>query len=313
MTWQPYKESAFVHFKRDECRVVLVLGAGASAHLGFPSGADLCARIISNTRNPQSEPYKGLLYMDFLDKDITAFHESIEKSFPHSIDEFLSDRPEFIEIGRAAIAQILIGCEDEKRLRERERNWYGLLRDRIKAEVLKNQFSPVIVTFNYDLSLDKFLYDFFSSTFSQYAKLKTLEEAIRIFHVHGRLGHLDYEDSQWCRSYGKSISPIELRKASQGIRVVSELDNDFGRDMVFAQKAIDEAEKVIFLGFGYDDLNLDRLRVSSWKIGKFFGTALNLDRERREQLLQKTQKRITLAKSDVEVYDYLQTAECWNY
>lgn len=155
MTWQPYKENSFVHFKRDECRVVLVLGAGASAHLGFPIGADLCSRMISNTRNSQSEPYKGLLYMEFLDEDITAFHESIEKSFPHSIDEFLSDRPEFIEIGRAAIAQILIGCEDEKQLRKRERNWYGLLRDRIRAEVVNNQFSPVIVTFNYDLSLDR--------------------------------------------------------------------------------------------------------------------------------------------------------------
>ncbi len=313
MIWQPYKENSFVHFKRDECRVVLVLGAGASAHLGFPTGGDLCSRIISNTRNPQSEPYKELLDMGFLEEDITAFHESIEKSFSQSIDEFLSDRPEFTEIGRAAVAQILIGCEDEKRLRERKGNWYGLLRDRIKAEVVNNQFSPVIVTFNYDLSLDKFLYDFLSSTFPRYAKLKTLEEAIRIFHVHGRLGYLEYEDSQWCRSYAQSTSPIELRKASQGIRVVSELDKDFGRDMVFAQKAIDEAEKVIFLGFGYDDLNLDRLRVSSWKSGKFFGTALNVDQERRKKLLQKTQERITLAKSDVGVYEYLQTAECWKY
>lgn len=312
MTWQPYKESSLVHFKRDECRVVLVLGAGASAHLGFPLGADLCSRIISNTRNPQSGPYKELLSMGFLDEDIMTFHESFEKSSPRSIDEFLSDRPEFTEIGRAAIAQILIACEDEKRLRERDRNWYRLLRDRIRAEVLDNQFSPVIVTFNYDLSLDKFLYDFLSSTFPRFAKLKTLEEAIRIFHVHGRLGHLDYEDSL-CRSYGKSISLIDLQKASQGIRVVSELDNDFGRDMVFAQKAIDDAERVIFLGFGYDDLNLERLRISSWKIGKFFGTALDLNRERREKLLQKTQKKITLAKSDVEIYDYLQTAECWKY
>lgn len=312
MTWQPYKENSFVHFRRDECRVVLVLGAGASAHLGFPLGADLCSRIISNTRNPQFGPYKELLSMGFLDGDIMTFHESFEKSSPRSIDEFLSDRPEFTEIGRAAIAQILIGCEDEKRLRERDGNWYRLLRDRIRAEVLDNQFSPVIVTFNYDLSLDKFLYDFLSSTFPRYAKLKTLEEAIRIFHVHGRLGHLDYEDSQ-CRSYGKSISLIDLQKASQGIRVVSELDNDFGRDMVFAQKAIDDAERVIFLGFGYDDLNLERLRISSWKIGKFFGTALDLDRERHEKLLQKTQKKITLAKNDVEIYDYLQTAECWKY
>lgn len=127
----------------------------------------------------------------------------------------------------------------------------------------------------------------------------------------GRLGYLDYEDSESGRVYGGTISPIEVRRASQGIRVVTELNHDFGTDMVFAQKAIAEAEKVIFLGFGYDRLNLDRLRISSWKIGKCFGTALNLDQARHKELLEWTDKKLTLARRDVGIYSYLQTAECW--
>jgi len=83
--------------------------------------------------------------------------------------------------------------------------------------------------------------------------------------------------------------------------------------MVFAQKAIEQAERVIFLGFGYDDMNLGRLRVSSWKIGKVFGTAFKMDQNRRGKLLARTEKKLTLAHGDADVYKYLQTAPCWTY
>jgi hypothetical protein len=310
--WQPSKENFFIHFKPGECRTVLVVGAGASAHLGFPLGDELCCTIISNTRNPDSNPFKDLVSMGFAHEAIISFHENLERSLPHSIDEFLSDRSEFIDVGRAAIAQVLIGHEDEKRLRQRDDNWYGLLRDRIKAAIQRNEFSPVIVTFNYDLSLDKFLYDFLSSTFSRYAQMDTLEDAVRVFHVHGRLGYLEYEVTHTPRrSYGKPLSPNEILAASQGIRVISQLDNDFGRDMVFAQEAIKQGERVIFLGFGYDDMNLDRLRIGTWESGKYFGTAFKLGESRFSELLRQSANKFNLGKQDVGICDYLRTTDCW--
>jgi len=310
--WQPYKND-FIHFRRGECRTVLVVGAGASAHLGFPLGAELCSTIISNTRNPESEPFKNLVAMGFSHANILSFHANIERSFPHSIDEFLSDRSEFVDIGRAAIAQILIGCEDEKRLRQRDDNWYGLLRDRIKAEIKGNEFSPVIVTFNYDLSLDKFLYDFLSSTFQRYATMNSFDDAvIRVFHVHGRLGYLDYEvKHRSSRPYGKALSPNEILVASQGIRIPTQLDNDFGRDMVFARKAIQEAERVIFIGFGYDDNNLYRLGVDTWEREKYFGTAYKLGKARIKELMTRSADKLSLGSPDETVFDYLTSADCW--
>jgi hypothetical protein len=232
-----------------------------------------------------------------------------------SIDEFLSDRPDFIDVGRVSIAQVLIGCEKEKSLLARDNNWYSLLRDRIKADLDRNVCPPVIVTFNYDLSLDKSLYNFLSSSFKQFREMKTLDNAVRIFHVHGRLGYLDYETEQpQRRAYGKTTLPNEILEASRGIRIMSELDDDYGRDMVCAQQAIAKAERVIFLGFGYDETNLERLRITDWKIGKFHGTAFKLDERHRYKLLAHSKKNLTLGKIDCSIYDYLQRSpNCWTY
>jgi len=127
-----------------------------------------------------------------------------------SIDEFLGDRPEYTDVGRAAIAQVLIGCEREKSLLERQNNWYSLLRDRIKSDIDRNTYPPIIVTVNYDLSLDQSIYNSLSSTVEQFRTMKTLADALQIFHVHGQLGFLDFETEQPVRRiYGKSNSPDE--------------------------------------------------------------------------------------------------------
>ena len=311
--WHTGKNLSFLDPMPDESRTVLVLGAGASAHLGFPLGPQLCSKIIENTSDPVRKSFNELLAMGFSHETVRSFREEVEKSFPGSIDELLSDRPEFIDVGRAAIAQVLIRCEDEKQLRKRDDNWYGLLRNRIREAINRTRFRPVIVTFNYDLSLEKFLYDFLTSTFpKRYAKINSLEGVVRILHVHGRLGYLDYEADTPRRSYGGSISPSEILTASQGIRVPSQLANDGGRDMVVAQKVIDHAKRVIFLGFGYDDTNLGRLRVDNWEAGKYFGTAYGLGKERIQELLTLSEERLSLGDPDFEISGYLESAPCWN-
>lgn len=310
--WQPGKNH-HVHLMRDESRTVLVLGAGASTYLGFPLGPQLCFKIIENTSDPGRKPFNELLAMGFSQQKIQSFHERLDKSYTRSIDEFLSDRPEHIDIGRAAIAQVLIRYENGKVLRTRHNNWYGLLRNRIKEDITRNRFSPVIVTFNYDLSLDKFLFDFLTNTFERYDKINTLEGSVRLLHVHGRLGYLDYEVKHTSRRpYGRHVSPHEILAASQGIRVPGQLENDYGRDMEVAQEAIKQAECVIFLGFGYDSTNLFRLRIDAWESGKYFGTAYGLGKARIQELLTLSEKRLILGDPDLGICDYLKSADCWN-
>ncbi len=295
-----------------KCRTVLVLGAGASSHLGFPLGPELCAKIISNTGNRESEAFKSLLDMRFDAEAIVSFHHCLKNFLPRTIDQFLAERPEFRSVGKAAIAQVIIAQEDENKLLRPDANWYFLLADRIRSAIDRNVFPPFIVTFNYDLSLDKCLYGFLKIT-KRHQNIKTLNEAISVLHVHGSLGQIDDEKGPWFRSYGKNLSPEEIMEASQGIRVPDELDNDYGRVMVGAQRAIEEAERVIFLGFGYDEMNLNRLAITNWKPSKFHGTAFNFDRQARQQLLARTSKTLSLGVSKFAIYEYLQRTNCWNY
>ncbi len=310
--WNTGKNLNFVHLKPGESRTVLVLGAGASAHLGFPLGPKLCSEIIQNTSDPNLKSFTDLLAMGFPRQIILSFHDQLDKSFPRSIDEFLSDRAEYIDVGRAVIAQVLTRHEDEKVLRSRDNNWYGLLRNLIRQDLDRNKFSPLIVTFNYDLSLYKFLYDFLSSTFQRFATMNTLDEGVRILHVHGRLGYLDFEKRTPSRTYARRGSPTDILEASRGIRVPSQLENDYGRDMLIAQEAIKQAKRVIFLGFGYDETNINRIRIDTWEPGKYFGTGYRLENKRIQELSTLSGKKLSLGDPVLGIYEYLISAACWN-
>jgi hypothetical protein len=60
--WQT-GHNVVVHLSRDLCRIVLVLGAGASAHLGFPLGPKLCSEITDNTSDPHATSFIELTEM----------------------------------------------------------------------------------------------------------------------------------------------------------------------------------------------------------------------------------------------------------
>lgn len=282
---------------------VLVLGAGASAHLGYPLGATLCENIIKNTDDTKGSSFRELVEMGFAEKVIGEFSDQLAKALPSTIDEFLSYRLELVDIGRAAIAQELIRYEDASLLRRRAGNWYAMLRDHIKEAIDTNRSCPLVVTFNYDRSLDKLLSDFVKSMYP--TKVQVLHDVMRVFHVHGLLGDLDHEAGS--RPYCSQATPAEIRAASQGIRVPAELENNYGQEMVVAQNAIRNARRVIFLGFGFDGTNVDRLRLGDWRndTTKYCGTAYRLSPARRQQLLDESGGRLTLGGADTTILDYV--------
>jgi hypothetical protein len=68
---------------------VLILGAGASAHLGFPLGKALGNSIATNLADPRNPQFKQLLALDFSADLIEQFRESYIHSGKPSIDAFL--------------------------------------------------------------------------------------------------------------------------------------------------------------------------------------------------------------------------------
>lgn len=114
-------------------RTVLILGAGASAHLGYPSSSALRQRIIENLSQESGQQHRELQKFDFLGADIDAFVSQFRHSGMFSIDAFLEHQSEKIkQIGKYAIAQALILFENLDGLfpipaQQIEANWYYAL------------------------------------------------------------------------------------------------------------------------------------------------------------------------------------------
>ena len=308
--WESGKDYQFDIGWRD-IDTVLVLGAGASCHLGYPLGMTLSENILANTKDPSAQAFKLLESMGFTQAEIIAFHQEFRKSVSPTIDEFLSRRGEFVRIGRATIAQELIKYEQAEALQQLRDNWYLLLREKIISAIEQNQYGPTIITFNYDRSIGRFVTDLINSNFPR--RTSSLRDTVSILHVHGRLGYLDDDVTPgFKRPYSNSATPEEILQSSEGIRVISELENDYGKEMQVAQAAVARANKVFFLGFGYDATNLDRLRITRSHKGdpwqgenKYYGTAFKLASKQVDQLRKESQNRLILGRADLAIEGFL--------
>ena len=80
-------------------------------------------------------------------------------------------------------------------------------------------------------------------------------------HLHGQLGELIFSGSNG-RPYGNTVNALTLSKClgDDGIQIISEADASTSA-FVFARNRLNEAQRVAFLGFGYDATNIQRLEI----------------------------------------------------
>jgi hypothetical protein len=73
-------------------------------------------------------------------------------------------------------------------------------------------------------------------------------------------GHLSgVEPIEWHRAYAPQCSPEDLTLCPQAIRIIHE---DMSTDrLATVQQWMDSAEVIAFIGFGYHDMNLERLQT----------------------------------------------------
>lgn len=236
-------------------KTCLLLGAGASSHLGYPLGAQLQDQMVAELR----EPEKILSVIDGLSgsnvSDLRNFYSELAFGDWKSPDEFLTKRPRFGVLGKRLIVTLLAKCEDPHALAVRA-GWYRRLRTAIGANTLKdfqkNRLS--IVTFNYDRSIEFFLHRFVQVQFQldYNAAWSVVKETIPIVHVHGMLAEYPV------RGYGtEHVLPLHSRDIP--IKIVSEVE-DNSADFALASKLLHEAEKVVVFGFGFGEDNVRRLK-----------------------------------------------------
>lgn len=248
---------------------LLILGAGASVPFRFPSGAALYAEIISELRKEDSPRTAELRALGLSPGGIVRFAKTLRLSGLNSVDAFLERRPTFMDVGKAAIAQALIPYERTDKLfplDEDRSNWYKYLFQRMNTsfeDFGQNRVS--VLTYNYDRSLEHFLFTALKSISEDKSNQECAEKLseIPIIHLHGRLGRLPWQPESGAEQpllYDADATPEQLRVSAESIKIIHE---DIGEypESVRVKQLLDEAERVYFLGFGYHHKNVQRLNL----------------------------------------------------
>jgi len=105
---------------------------------------------------------------------------------------------------------------------------------------------------------------------------------IPIIHVHGSLGSLPWQEASG-RPYMPKHTIKEIKAASGQIEVILE-QKDTSEEFELAFKIMDTASEIYFLGFGYNNDNLRRLKIRKFDKKHPTGTALGLGESQRNKI-----------------------------
>jgi hypothetical protein len=269
----------------------LILGAGASAPYGLPTIAQLRDLIIS-TRSPNGAatatqfrlrtPEKAWLdpgnavaewniYLNEqtkaagLEHKIADFWNKFYRA-DRSIDWFLRrNESMFGDIARLQIAAVLLACEQDDKLSD---DWYQLLSQEILPRNLDSleEGKLSIISFNYDRSFERYFLNQFENLCDfPPDEAKDALNKIRLEHAYGQLGSLDEVP------YGNFAKAAD---AANGIRTIRlEPDKDVQTRL---GKLIRESTYVNFIGFGFDDDNIELLGPKNFKDKRVYSTSFGL-------------------------------------
>jgi len=251
---------------------VLVLGAGVSKPYGYPIGSELVQDVFLQIVKP--EWTQILLACSYKQAEIDEFRSRLHQSHVLTIDAFLEQQREFSGVGKSAIALSLLTRENPDAIHDFEVRNVGIY-DYLLAQLRtdwqslgKNKLS--IITFNYDRSLEYFLFTALEHGFGQ--PREEIAAALNagivpVIHVHGSLGPLPWQSrdgSEYFPLFAGHVQPAEIKKrvedARNSIFTVAEASQQY----ILARERIRGARRIYFLGFGYDESNLGLLGLSEF-------------------------------------------------
>lgn len=231
---------------------------------GFPTGEELKDLIIRlyAKEGPALNGHREAMGLDIF--HVKEFCADLSQSGHSSVDAFLEYRKEYSKIGKTAIAEVLIPFEDESKLFSVDRNWYKYLLGKLNAP--PDQFHSnklTIVTFNYDRSFEWYLFKTLSARFGlNEVDALELVGRIPVIHLYGTLGGLPWESNG--RPYNSRKERPDIYLARDKIRIIYE-DVSEVQEFNQAHEAFRSAERVVFLGFGYNKVNIQRLERGKWR------------------------------------------------
>ncbi len=252
---------------------------------GFPSGKDLVEQICAATlphvvssrtgmaKSLEMNQITKLFHSQFGTNTTEEFGNALYLSQKPSIDTFLEHRKKFIDIGKFAIALLILDKEIKDNIisfESRGKGCYQYLFNTLNTSwegFATNKVS--FITFNYDRSLEQYMYISLKNSYGKTdEECSELLSSIPIVHVHGSLGAL-----RWQRKDGIQYGQLQyyyahhskwllgfMSLASKQIKVITE-DQAQSEEFQTAVNFLLNAERIYFLGFGYNAVNLQRLRL----------------------------------------------------
>lgn len=322
---------------------LFILGAGASNPYGYPTGDGLRADIINNFDsyfnklldiNPPNIPLNVLQTQ----RAIPRFIEHFKGSSIASIDKYLALNPIDSYIGKIAITLSILKSERESCFREdikdTDEDWYKLLFNRMTSSFNKpddyKHFCDnkvAFITFNYDRSLEYFLYDSFYHSF--YEKRHDIENNIEnyvsfpIIHVYGSVANISPADwyKNGCNYYGNFNYFKSVENLSERIRVIGEERSDNGiKEQI--EDLLKNYERIFFLGFSYAQDNLeaiDLLKNINKKTTRIYGTAYGMKRKeikdisRRFPVIEGETYLVDGEEIDTSFYPKIEYKKCYDF
>jgi hypothetical protein len=247
-------------------------------------------------------------------REVNQFRKIFKDANIKSIDVFMADNPKLAPTGKYIIAYEVFraeqqSCFGEEAKRRQEQleglrqlpdkrryiwgtagfqggDWYFYLYNRLIEGLVGKDALPdfsddkiSFITFNYDRSLEHFLYESLSNSFTEVLETEVIKclKKLKILHVYGQVAPLKWQDSEQGIDYRPEINEPLLQKAATNIKTIYEQkESSVLND---AQKLLAQAEKIFFLGFGYAQENLEVLKLPdrTKRTTEIYGTAFGLE------------------------------------
>jgi len=231
-------------------KTAFILGAGASWHYGYPVGESLVHEVTSRALklaeflqqrkrianvpqliearipNPLPAGHTPWGYWEVTERECRELNARLRNVHPLVIDYFLAQNPDLQTVGRFLIAWIILECDSQWQQTKKNQNlvngpypprdkWCRFLLHKLTsdcrtgADLLKNNVT--FVTFNYDVSLERELYEGLSS----------IEMFARATDVPKRF----FSDDRFLHVYGKvrDCPPLDFPKPDEFVALASQL------------------------------------------------------------------------------------------
>jgi len=293
-------------------KTVFVLGAGASCPYGYPSGARL-RELICHPEEFVNYKHLWNSVQNISEVQVKQFKDAFEKSSIKSIDIFMANNPKLAPVGKYIIAFEVFRAESQSCFGEKAKlqqeelayainhgkfvprklllitlfqggDWYFYLYNRLIEGLVGPNALPdfsdgkiAFITFNYDRSLEHFLYESLRNSFTEVSEDRIIQSLsqLKILHVYGQIAPLKWQNPSDYVDYKPLLSESFLQNTANNIRTIYEQKES--PELNEARQLLAQAEQIFFLGFGYAEENLEILKLSdrtkrtSWIYGTAFG------------------------------------------